>query len=150
MDKKHYKTEEYCISKMKKSGQASVEFMIIMGFMISILIPLSILYYEQLNTMTTSVKSVQLNKVANEVVDKAEEAYYLGSPTKITMKAYIPSGVESVIIRNHEVDFKLKTNTGINDIFALSKVNLTGSIKNYSGIHTIVIEAKEDHVKITG
>ncbi len=135
---------------INKEGQASVEFMIIIGFMLTILIPLSILYYQHVYNMNTDVKAEQLQKVANEVVDKAEEVYYLGSPSKITIKAYIPNDIEDIKINSNEINFKLKTSSGITDIFAVSKVNLTGNIENKEGIRTITIQAEDNDVRITG
>ena len=135
---------------IKKKGQASMEFMIIIGFMLTILIPLSILYYQHVSNMNTDVKAEQLQKVANEIVDKAEEVYYLGSPSKITIKAYIPNDVKDIKIGSNEINFKLKTSSGISDIFAVSKVNITGSIENKEGIRTITIQAEDNNVRITG
>ncbi len=136
---------------MKKSrAQVSVEFLMITGFVLTILIPLSVIYYEHLNTMTSEVKGTQLSQLAKDITSKAEEVYYLGSPSKITINAYIPSGVTEVDVYPSEINFKLRTASGVNDIFSTSKVNLTGSISPNEGVHKITIEAKEGYVLIEG
>lgn len=134
----------------KRRAQVSMEFMMITGFVLAILIPLSVVYYEHLNTMTTEVKGTQLSRLAEDITSKAEEVYYLGPPSKVTISAYIPSGVSEIKIYSSEVDFKLKTKSGITDIFSTSKVNLTGSINPSNGVHKIIIEAKDGYVLIEG
>ena len=134
----------------KSKAQVSVEFLMITGFVLVILIPLSVIYYEHLNTMTSEVKGTQLSQLAKDITSKAEEVYYLGPPSKVTINAYIPSGVEEADIYPHEINFKLRTSAGLNDIFSTSKVNLTGSINPSEGVHKITIEAKEGYVLVTG
>ena len=134
----------------KKKAQVSIEFMSIVGFMLLLLIPLIIAYYRNTQESAYTIQSEQLNKIANEITDTAESVYYLGEPSKVTIKAYIPHGVERVEISNKEVVFKIRYGNRTSDIVSSSKVNISGSIGTSEGIHSIVIEAKENYVEVNG
>ena len=138
------------ISKNKRRGQVSIEFMVVVGFMLLVLTPLIIAYYQNTQSSSNTIQSEQLDKVAREITDTAETVYYLGEPSKITIQAYIPHGVKRVTISNNEIVFKVIRGAKTADIVSVSKVNITGSIGTSEGIHNIVLEAKEGYVEING
>ncbi len=138
------------ISKSTKKGQVSIEFMVVVGLMLLVLVPLIIAYYENTRASSNTIQSEQLDKVAKEITDTAETVYYMGEPSKITIQAYIPHGVESVSISNNEIVFKVVRGDNTSDIVSVSKVNISGSISNSEGIHNIILEAKEGYVEING
>ncbi len=136
--------------KNDKKAQVSVEFLMIIGFVFLILIPLIIAFYQQSYNANTSIRTEQLYKLARSIVDRAESVYFLGKPSKTTIRAYIPHGVDSVIISGKEIVFRIKVGSEISEIAAASKVNLSGSISPHQGIHNIQIEARDGFVQITG
>ena len=138
------------IGKINKKSQVSVEFVSVVGFTMLILIPLIIAYYQNTSESTFRIRGEQVYKVMNEIVDNAEVVYYLGPPSKVTLKAYIPRGIDSIVINGKEIVFRLKFEGKISELSVVSKVNLSGSIDSSPGIHNIVIQAREGYVSISG
>jgi len=126
-----------------------MEYIIIVGFILVILIPLTLIFYEHTSSTNEQVITSQVNKIAKKVVDSAESVYYLGEPSKTRIKVYMPTNVEDVIINNYEIVFKVKTRGGITDISQLSSVNISGSIAITPGIHYINIESRGDYVWVS-
>jgi len=131
-------------------GQISLEFAIIIGFVTLILIPLISVFYFQIRDTNNQIIVQQCYKIAKEVVDKSEQVYYLGAPSKTVLKVYIPEHVESIQINNKEVVFKIKIAGTLSDAVAISDVNITGTISPTEGIHYISVEAMGAYVKVTG
>jgi len=132
-----------------KNAQVSVEYVIIVGFILFITIPLILIFYEHTSSTNDQVITSQVDMIAKKVVDSAESVYYLGEPSKTRIKVYMPTNVEDVIIDNYEIVFKVKTRSGITDISQPSSVNISGIISVTKGIHYISIESKGDYVWVS-
>ena len=133
----------------EKNAQVSVGYVIIVGFILFITIPLILIFYEHTSSTNDQVITSQVDMIAKKVVDSAESVYYLGEPSKTRIKVYMPTNVEDVIIDNYEIVFKVKTRSGITDISQPSSVNINGSISVTKGIHYISIESKGDYVWVS-
>lgn len=133
----------------EKNAQVSMEYVIIVGFILFITIPLILIFYEHTSSTNDQVITSQVDMIAKKVVDSAESVYYLGEPSKTRIKVYMPTNVEDVIIDNYEIVFKVKTRSGITDISQPSSVNISGSISVTKGIHYINIESKGDYVWVS-
>lgn len=129
-----------------RSGQVSIEYLIIVGFAFLLLIPLILLYYQSQNDISAQITSSQSDRIANEIVDAADAVYYLGPPTKKTFKAYLPEGVREVIIEDNYVLMKTMQLQGSP---RSSVANLSGNLSPYPGLHIIKVEAVGAGVEIT-
>jgi len=130
----------------EKNAQVSMEYVIIIGFILLITIPLIMIFYEHTSNTSYQVITSQVDMIAKKIVDSAESVYYLGEPSKTRIKVYMPENVEQVIIYDKEIVFKVKTNSGLTDISQISSVNISGDIAITPGIHYISIESKGDYV----
>ena len=136
---------------MKKRGQVSVEFITIFSFSLVMLIPLVIIFYDQIGDTKDSLYNNQIYNIVSKIVDKSETIFYYGQPSKTTLKAFFPDNIENVTIKNREIIFNFRNSqNSLNSITLTSLVNVSGTISRNAGIHYIVIEAKEDHVYISG
>lgn len=133
----------------ERNAQVSMEYVIIVGFILVIMIPLILIFYEHTSSTNEQVITSQVDKIAKKVVDSAESVYYLGEPSKTRIKVYMPTNVEDVIINDYEIVFKVKTRSGITDISQLSSVNISGSIAITPGIHYINIESRGGYVWVS-
>ena len=133
-----------------KFAQVSMEYLVIVGFVLLITAPLIIIFYEHTATTNDQVITSQSDKIAKKIVDNAESVYYLGEPSKTRIKVYMPNNVEEIILQDYEVVFKVKTNSGISDIAHTSNVNISGSVSTTPGIHYISIESRGDYVWASG
>ncbi|MCK5026451.1 MAG: hypothetical protein KAS15_07685, partial [Nanoarchaeota archaeon] len=76
--------------------------------------------------------------------------YYLGKPSEITVKIFMPHGVQSVNITHNEISFTIMTVSGLSDIVASTNVNVSGTIPISRGIHFINLKAEDYYVNISG
>jgi uncharacterized protein (UPF0333 family) len=134
----------------KKRGQTSMEFLILFGFVFLMIIPLVVIFYTQSYETKDALNSNQIRNVETKIADKAESVYYLGEPSKSTLKAYFPDNVVNITIRGREIMFFYRTNSNtIQEILVTAPVNMTGNLSILSGIHYIIIQNRGDLVSIT-
>lgn len=138
---------------MKKRGkskaQVSMEFLLVVGFAFLMTVPLIIIFYQQSETLSTEISASQINKVAGEIRDAADEVYYLGSPSKKTVTVYMPEGVQSISIGGNKIVFTVESPSGDYELVKWSAANLTGSIQTYNGIHYVSVESHNTYVSIS-
>ncbi|MBI2128796.1 hypothetical protein HYU07_01010 [Candidatus Woesearchaeota archaeon] len=131
---------------MKKRGQASTEYMIIIGFVALVLIPLIVIFYKQGISTKDQVVTGEADQIAKKITDAADSVYYLGEPSKMTLKLYMPENVKEISFSGREVRFKVATANGITDVTSVAATNMMGSVDSSQGIKFIVVEARGDYV----
>jgi hypothetical protein len=125
-----------------RKSQASMEFLVIFGFVFLMMIPLIIIFFDQTGFVQDAIAENQLKNLAIKIADKAETVYYTGGSSKTTIKAYLPEGINSFNITSRAVLIRYITKKGIqHNIEAVSLVNVTGNVSVTPGIHNIEIES---------
>ena len=128
-----------------KKGQASVEFIAIFGFIFLMMIPLILIFFDQSNNVKDAIASNHLRNIAIKIADKAETVYFLGEPSKTTIRTYFPEHIEYINLTSRTIIFGLRTSkNNIQQIIAVSQVNITGNISIKPGIHHIEISSLGD------
>lgn len=130
-------------------AQISMAYMIIVGFVTVITIPLIIIFSTHSTEMNEEMTSNQANSIATKIVDSAESVYYIGDTSKITFRVQIPNKVEDILIGDHEVTFLIRKHNGIDHVVKYCSVPINGSISKTSGIHNIVVESMGDYVWVS-
>lgn len=133
----------------KKRGQVSLEYIIVMGFIFLMIIPLLVLFTTESNNIRDEINIHQAQNVARKISASAESVYYYGYPSKTTIKAYMPQNVQAITIENNEVVIKLSTGNGDLDIVEYTPVNITGDMQTFSGLHKITIQAMPTYVNVS-
>ena len=75
--------------------------------------------------------------------------YYLGAPSKIQLKIYLPERINSIVVVNKALIFTLNTDGGLSDVVIPTNINLSGGIPVSAGIHFVTLENKGNYVNIT-
>ena len=130
-------------------AQASSEYIIIVGFVVGITIPLMLVYFTFANNVNNQIISAQLEQIAQSIIDSADTVYFLGEPSQTTLKVYLPTGIKSVQIINKAINYKIMTSNGINDIVYVSSADLTGLLPISAGVHFITVKAEAGGVKFS-
>ena len=147
---------------MKKRAQAATEYLLVGTLVTLVILPTMYTFYAYSQTSNEEIRQSQLNKVGTDIVDIAEQIYYLGEPSKITIDITMPEGIRRMEIWcNQELVFFLEDGS---EIAFKSRVNITTNItaddvsgrccynltqRFYSpGLKRIIIEAKKDYVFI--
>jgi hypothetical protein len=134
-----------------EKGQSSVEFLTIFGFIFLMTVPLVVIFFDQMGAIEDAISQSHLRNLAIKIADKSESVYYLGEPSRASIKAYFPKKIDSIEIIDREIRFNIMNSNGnISQIYAVSNVNMTGNLSRESGIHYIEIESADGYVVISG
>ena len=82
----------------KKRAQVSMEYMVMVGFTLFMIIPIMLIYGSERQSITNQVSYSQAKQVATKIVDSAEKVYYLGKPSQTTIRVYIPQNIDSALV----------------------------------------------------
>jgi len=136
------------MKKRGSQGQVSMEFLMIVGMALLMTFPLIIIFFQQQENLRTEIGASQLDKVASEIRDAADEVYYLGAPSKKTVTVYMPEGVKDINISASRIKFLVESPGTDYELVKWSVTNLTGTIQIYSGVHCIYAQASDTIVTI--
>lgn len=134
---------------LKSKAQVSMEYLVIVGFVIVIVLPMILIFYTYADRTEDEIISNQIQKIGLKVGDAAEAMYYLGEPSRTRIRAYFPKNIYNVSIGNNEILFLAHTKEGIDHIVIYSPVPVAGSLDAHSGYHNINIVSRGSYVEIT-
>ncbi|MBW2996245.1 hypothetical protein KY332_03020 [Candidatus Woesearchaeota archaeon] len=137
------------MGKIGIRAQVSMEYLIIVGFVAAITIPLILIFTSHSTEMDEQVISNQVDNIASKIVDSAESVYYLGESSKVTFRVYIPKKINSITIGNNEVVFYVSKLVGVDEVVKYCPVPINGSLSTTAGIYDIVVESKGDYVWVS-
>jgi len=123
-------------------GQVSIEYLLITAFAFFFILPIIIVFYTQSHNLNEEITDSQIDKIASEIVDAANEVFYLGEPSKKTLVVYMPQRVKSITLIENRIEFNVSSRAGVYQIVKWSVTNITGTLPTFSGIHRIEIEAR--------
>lgn len=130
-------------------AQVAFEYIIIVGVVITFLIPLWS-YIAVVNEQATQSLSIsQAQTAANRIVSASDLVYTQGPPAQLTITIFIPRGVESANLTDTTVRFRVYIGKGVTDVAAVALGPLNGSIPRREGLYRFSIKAVEDYVNIS-
>ncbi len=147
---------------MMRKAQASMEYLLVAGLIMLVILPSIYIFYSYSHRSNQEIAQSQVNRFGTQIIDAAEEIYYLGGPSKTTLDLTMPNGVRNMEIWcNQELIFFLADGS---ELGFKSKVNITTNItsddasgrrcynftkEDYSpGLKNVIVEANGDNVLI--
>ncbi len=134
---------------MKSNSQASVEYMIIVGFVTFLVIIIIGMAYFYSDLIKDKIKINQAETFAVQLINSAESVFFSGEPSKTLVRLYLPENVRSVEINSDSIVINISTSSGFNIRAFTSKVPLQGNISSSPGVKIFSIEAKNNYVLIS-
>lgn len=130
-------------------AQVATEYMIIVSFALLVLVPFA-LYLQNVsqNFSDDSNLNVASNSV-KEIGQTADWVYSQGEPAKLKILVQVPNNVESITINGKELNWRVRTSSGLSDIYYTSVTNLMGSLPNSPGYYYITVQAMSDGVNLS-
>ena len=129
--------------------QIATEYLIIVSFALMVLIPYSLYLY----SLSSRYQEQSYLDIASESLRKLGEAcdwtYLQGEPAKLTLKIIIPKNVESIYFLNNTILWKVRTSSGISDIYYVCLANITGHLPNKEGEYFVSVNAISGGVNIS-
>lgn len=133
----------------KKRAQVSIEYLIIVGFVVAVLIGIISLAFFYSGTIKDRIKMTQINNFANKIISTSESVFYAGEPSKATISVYLPENVKEIEIIENSLVLTFQASSGLNKISFSSQVPISGSININPGLKKIQAVAEETQVVIS-
>ena len=134
---------------MGKRAQISLEYLMVMGFAMLIIIPVILVFFLQTEDIHDNVNLNQARRISRKIVNAAHSVYYVGEPSQTLIEVVMPEKINSINISGRELIFEIETQGGLTDIYEIADMNLTGSLSTDSGRRTVKVEALSNSVRIT-
>lgn len=131
-----------------KRGQISVEYLVVVGFVTLLVIGIlgvAVLYSSQLRD---SIKFYQLENYAEKITSGSESVFYSGEPSRVTLTAYLPAGVENVEIIDDQIVVSISTTNGIAKNAYKSNVPISGTLSRNEGVKRLHLVATTSGVLV--
>jgi len=135
MDKKEFK------------GQISMEYLIIVAFVIFLILGLLGFSYFYSTSVQDTLRINQMSTFANKLLSTAESVFYAGEPSKSTITAYLPKGVTNIQILEQRLVFTYSTASGESKTSFTSPVPISGEISFSEGVQVIQVVAVDNEVR---
>ncbi len=126
---------------MSRSGQAGVEYIVLIGVLLFFFIPI---IYFSLTQATNSVKQSQVENIVNRLGKAADAVYALGPGSQEIISITVPEGVQQSIIggpTEREILLKVTGSGGVSDVHISTKTKLVGSLPITKGTYFIKVES---------
>ena len=135
---------------MGTRGQISLDYLIVVAFVVLAVIVIMGVSLFYTSSAQDQIKISQLSAFANKIVTSAESVYYAGEPSKVTISAYLPNGVQDIQIISNSIVFTMVTSSGTTVIAFESNVPLDDStvFSINEGLKRIVVNAGADRVYV--
>jgi uncharacterized protein (UPF0333 family) len=124
---------------MHRKAQASLEYIVIVGVVLILLIPL---FYYVSNASAENIKIAQIEDAVNSLAKAADDVYALSPGTKKYVWVSIPGGVEGKFLNASEIVLTI----GGSDIVAITKATVVGEIPTDKGTHKVPVELLDSGV----
>lgn len=135
--------------ELRKKAQISIEYLVVVGFVTFLVISILGIGYFYSSSANDRIRFNQVSTFSNKLISSAESVFYAGEPSKLTLTAYLPSGIRSVQVLDKDLVFNILTSTGVTNISFSSTVSLQGSISPSQGVKRLQLTAEQNHVLIT-
>ncbi len=129
-------------------GQSAVEYMMILGMVLLMLIPLAAYTWNQSDQAT---KSRQAEIAVGTIAAAADSLWAQGPGAKTTINVLFPNGYDSTksLLANRTIVLRFSSSAGDQDAVAITKANITGSLPSSSGYRQLILEAVGSAVNVT-
>ncbi|MFT4309242.1 MAG: hypothetical protein ACMXYL_02025 [Candidatus Woesearchaeota archaeon] len=133
---------------MTKRGQIALEYGLVIGFSLLILIPTILIAntysYEYQDRMAVH----EAQRAADLIVDNADTVHLEGMPSRRTITVTLPANIDSINTINNTIIFHM--NMGSHTVYATAKyANITWDASYVGrGQYTLVIQKETHHVRI--
>ena len=138
-------------SRSNKS-QAAVEYLMIAGIAFLITVPMMYILYQYTSEMSSDVAQSKVGKVGTDIINTAEQIFYLGEPSRTTLRFDMPEGVHDIYVAgDRTIVFVLGDVYSKNEVTIFSNVDIVSYLipRDFAkGRHNFRIEAERDHVAL--
>lgn len=113
---------------MKRGGQVSIEYLLVLGLAFMILLPGGYLLYSFSQGSQDQVAGANIARAGTNIVATAESMYRVGKNSWNTIEINFPMNVRNVYIidSDNELVIEYDTQVGVSEAVFFSRVNISG------------------------
>ncbi|MBU3957551.1 MAG: hypothetical protein KKB25_00570 [Nanoarchaeota archaeon] len=131
-----------------RKAQAALEYMMIIGMVLVILMPMVISIFQQIETVS---RSRHAEIAALRISSTASNIYAQGPGAKSTINIFLPDGYSNMsYVSGNVILIKVYIPGGFNDVVKISTANLTGTLPADSGYKQITLEMLQNGTVMVG
>jgi len=124
-----------------------MEYLAVVGISLFLIIPMIVAFYHQSASIEEDIRIAQLEKATRELIDAAEEVYYLGPPSQKKLILHLPPGVNNATLQGDTIALTYDEDKK-HYATAEPDLNLTGTLSTAQGRHDVTITARQDTVEV--
>lgn len=106
-------------------GQVSIEYLIIIGVALGVLIPAVVFFYAYSQSSTTTSTNSHINDIGLRIVNTVKTTYAVGTGAWQTVDFIMPAQVTRIYVNGTELVFTYETASGVSEAVFFSPVNMT-------------------------
>lgn len=131
-------------------AQVATEYLVIIGLVLVLIIPLTILYSKYSSESSYSITSAKIDSISNEIISAANQVNVYGKDTQVKLTLDFPDNLESINFDNKEIIFKIRgKNNEVSEIVKVSDVSLyVGSFPVTPGKKNVIIKSLGNSILI--
>lgn len=129
-------------------AQASLEFLMIVSVSLVMSMPLVLIFTNQQDSLRADIISAQIERVATNVADTADEVYYMGPPAQKTIRVDFPQGINEVILDDNRIIFVMGVGGANYEVVREVVGDLEGDISSGEGTKRLRFISLQDGVRI--
>lgn len=138
-----------CTSRSRRA-QASMEYLMVAGIAFVIIVPMMYILYQYTSNLSSDVTDSKLGKIGTDIANTAEQIFYLGEPSRTTLRYDMPEGVYDIeVTGDRSIIFKLGDPSSPKEVVTFANVDIISYLVPddfTKGRKNLKIEAEKDHV----
>ncbi len=135
-----------------KRSQAAMEYLMVAGIAFVIIVPMMYVLYQYTSDMGQDVSEAKIKKIGDDIVNSAEQIFYLGEPSRTTLRFDMPDGVHRIYVTgDRTLVFELGDQYSSREVAIFSNVDIVPYLMPQDfakGKHNYKVEAERGHVSI--
>lgn len=133
---------------MRKKGQASVEFLVVLAMVLTIFTILFSMGQRSYDSSQEAVKSVQARATLKEIVNAADLVHSQGENARTRVYVTMPEDVVEITFSGDCVFMKLYVGGVLQEKHECSDTCLSGEVPTYSGRYWISLQSRRNCVYV--
>src|SRR3989344_5132100 len=130
--------------------QVATEYIIIVGFVIVVLVPITILYIRYSSESSDSVTASKIEHITNEIATAADSVYAYGEGSQLKIEVDFPSNIKEIEFNGKEVVFTVINSKNQEvEIVQVADIELEGNITVMPGKKEIIVKSLGNSVSVT-
>jgi hypothetical protein len=117
-----------------KKAQISVEYLIVLGLSLALIITASYIFYMYSKSSNDNVVKSEITNIGKQILTNAESIYSLGQGSKIRLDLNIPEEVKEIeVLDNSELVIVSAFGPNVHESVFFSDIPINGTIDNSAG-----------------